>query len=214
MTAGLSLGGDARIYPLDGQVPRGLTPLRQVQVAGSVRLTSKTQGKRDTGPKTSDGRPRDWLTLLVKEELGLRLPFLRPLETPSHDSFLVGLKYVTGKQKFTLEYEGRTSVFEVDVISSQPCDKNIPEDLVPQLEELRIDSAPQIWTVGWDTAVVILPADTLKPLESAKVRTIFPPDTAAHISGSRTSSQTQNRMLRLAVWISRYHKSGISSIFR
>lgn len=70
MTAGLALGGDARIYPLNGHVPHGLTPLRQVQVAGTVRVILKTQGKCDTAPKISDGRPRDWLTLLVKEELG------------------------------------------------------------------------------------------------------------------------------------------------
>ena len=70
MTARLAPGGDARIYPLNGQVPRGLTSLRQVQMAGTVRVTSKTQGKRDTDSKVSDRRPGDWLTLLVKEELG------------------------------------------------------------------------------------------------------------------------------------------------
>jgi len=158
MTARLVPGGDARIYPLNGQVPRGLTPLRQIRVAGTVRVTLKTQGKRDTGPKMSDGRPRDWLTLLVKEEL-------------------VDLKYVTGKQKFTLEYEGRANVFEIDGISSQSCDKNTPEDLVPQLEEFTIDPASPIWVVGWDATVVILPADMLNPLESVKVRFVFPPGT-------------------------------------
>lgn len=70
MTAALALGAYAKIYPLGGQVPRGLTPLRQVHAAGTVRVTLKTQGKHDTGPKTSGGKPRDWLTLLVKEELG------------------------------------------------------------------------------------------------------------------------------------------------
>lgn len=73
MTAELALGGDARIYPLSGQVLRGLTPLRQIHVAGTVRVAFKTQGKRDKGPKISDGKPREWLTLLVKEELGLAL---------------------------------------------------------------------------------------------------------------------------------------------
>lgn len=70
MTAGLALGGSARIYPLGSQVPHGLTPLRQIQAAGAVRIVSKTREKHDTGPKLSDGNPRDWLTLLVKEELG------------------------------------------------------------------------------------------------------------------------------------------------
>ena len=70
MTAGLAPGGDARIYPLGGQVPRSLTPLRQVQVAGTVRIASKPQKKPDNGPKLSDEKPRDWLTLLAKEELG------------------------------------------------------------------------------------------------------------------------------------------------
>ena len=187
MTARLTLGGGARIYPLNGQVPRGLTPLRQVQVAGTVRVTLKTQGKRDAGSKSSDGRPRDWLTLLVKEELGWRLPFSRAVETQTYSSFLVDLKYVTGEQKFALEYEGKTNVLEIDDISSQSCDKNTPEDLVPQLEELKINPASQIWIVGWDTTVVILPADTLKPPESAEVRTILPSDTMAYISGSKPS---------------------------
>jgi len=70
MTAGLALGGDARIYPLGDNVPHGVPPLRQVREAGTVRIAVKTQGKRDTDPKLSDGKPRDWLTLLVKEELG------------------------------------------------------------------------------------------------------------------------------------------------
>lgn len=87
---------------------------------------------------------------------------------------LVDLKYVTSKQKFTLEYEGNANVFEVDTISLRSYDKNTPEDLVSQLEGLKIDPVPQIWTVGWDTTVVVLPADTLKSLESTKVRNIPP----------------------------------------
>jgi hypothetical protein len=78
-----------------------------------------------------------------------------------------------GKQKFTLEYEGRTNVFEVDAISSQSSDKGAPEDLASRLEELRIDPVPRIWIVEWDTTVVLLPADTLKPPESTKVLTVF-----------------------------------------
>lgn len=75
MTAGLTLGGDARIYPLSGNVPSGVPALPQVQGAGAVRVAVKTQGKHATGPKLSGGKPRDWLTLLVKEELGSRVLF-------------------------------------------------------------------------------------------------------------------------------------------
>lgn len=95
------------------------------------------------------------------------------VETRTHGLPLADLKYVTDKQKFALEYEGNTNIFEVDAISSQSCDKNTPEDLVSHLEGLRIDPASQIWTVGWDTTVVISPADTLTSPGSAKVRTIF-----------------------------------------
>lgn len=70
MTAGLTPGGHARIYPLSGNVPNGVPELRQVQGAGVVRVSVKTKGKPVQGPKLSDGKPRDWLTLLVKEELG------------------------------------------------------------------------------------------------------------------------------------------------
>jgi AAA family ATPase len=61
-------------------------------------------------------------------------------------------------------------------VSSQSYDKKTSEDLAFQLERLEIDLTPRIWTVGWDTAVVVLPADVLEPPESVKVRTIFPPD--------------------------------------
>ena len=92
------------------------------------------------------------------------------METQIHSSLPVDLKYVTSKQKFSLEYEGNTNVFEVDAISSQPsCDRNAPRDLASRLEGLEIDPPPQIWAVGWDTTVVILPADTLKPPESTEV---------------------------------------------
>ena len=70
MTADLRLGNDARIYPLSGNVPSGLPALRQVQEAGTVRVAVKAQGKHVRGPNLSRGKPRDWLTLLVKEELG------------------------------------------------------------------------------------------------------------------------------------------------
>lgn len=49
----------------------------------------------------------------------------------------------------------------------------MPGDLVSQLEGLKIDPTPRIWMAGWNTTVVILPPDTLKPLEPANVRNIF-----------------------------------------
>jgi hypothetical protein len=82
--------------------------------------------------------------------------------TPS--GLIVDLKYVTSKQKFTLEYEGNVSFFEVESISSQSYDKNTPEDLALQLQGLRINPGPKIWIIGWDTTVAVLPAD-----ESVKV---------------------------------------------
>ena len=88
-------------------------------------------------------------------------------QTPS--DIVVDLRYVTSKQKFALEYEGNVSFFEVNAISPQSYDENTSEDLVPLLQGLEIDPTPQIWIVGWDTTVVILPADTSKPLESVKV---------------------------------------------
>lgn len=89
----------------------------------------------------------------------------------------VDLKYVTHEQKLILEYEGKMNVFEVNAVASQPGDKNASEDLVSKLEGLQINPAPHIWTVGWDTTVVILSADTPKPLEPTKVRSAFPLDT-------------------------------------
>ena len=75
ITAGLTLGGEASIYPLSGTVPSGIPALRQVQEAGAVRVAVKTRVKDVTGPRFPGGKPRDWLTLLVKEQLGLCFPF-------------------------------------------------------------------------------------------------------------------------------------------
>jgi hypothetical protein len=77
--------------------------------------------------------------------------------------------------------------FEVDAISSQSRDRGASKDLVSQLDGLKIDHVPQIWMVGWDTTVVILPADTLKPSEPVKVRTSFLPGAVAYMTRTRTS---------------------------
>lgn len=164
MTAGLTLGGDVRIYPLSGNVPSSLPALRQVQGAGAVRVAVRSRGKHAKGPKISDGKPRDWLTLLVKEEL-------------------VDLKYVTSEQKFSLPYEGNTMFFEVDAISPQSDDTNASQDSISQLEGLRIDDTPRVWIVGWDTAVVILPADVLEPLGSTNRNQLTDPDPYAAVGG-------------------------------
>lgn len=105
------------------------------------------------------------------------LPIHSITKTRTQSGLLVDLKYVTSKQKFSLEYEGNTIFFEVDAILPQSHDKDTSRDLLSQLEGLKIDHVPQIWIVGWDTNVVILLADTLKPSGSVKVRTTFPPGT-------------------------------------
>lgn len=109
------------------------------------------------------------------------------MEIQADASFLVDLKYVTGEQQFALRYEGCTKLFGINAISSQSCHKNTSSDLASQLENLSIDPALRIWTVGWDTSVVIVSTDTLKPPESAKVRIIFPPDAIAYINPSKRS---------------------------
>ena len=96
-------------------------------------------------------------------------PTPRVTKPKAPSGLIVDLKYVTSKQKFALEYEGNISFFEVDAVSSQSYDKNTPGDLVSLLQGLKFDPAPQIWIVGWDTTVVVLPADTPKPLESVGV---------------------------------------------
>ena len=109
-------------------------------------------------------------------------------KTRTHRDLLVDLKYVTSKQKFALEYEGSTNVFEVHAISTQSYGKNTSEDLESQLEGLEIDPAPQIWIVGWDTTVEILPADTPNPLEPGEVRILFPLDTPRLTSAAAKAS--------------------------
>lgn len=59
------------------------------------------------------------------------------------------------------------SLFQVDAISSN--NENASENLVSLLQGLEVGAVPQVWIVGWDTTVVILPAHALGPLESVKV---------------------------------------------
>ena len=114
-------------------------------------------------------------------------PVHRVTKTQIKGGLIVDLKYVTSKQKFSLPYEGNTIFFEVDAISPQPDDTSASQGPISQLEGLRIDDTPRVWIVGWDTAVVILPADALEPLGSVKVRAIFLPDAITYTSGSETS---------------------------
>ena len=114
-------------------------------------------------------------------------PTHRITKTQIKGGLAVDQKYVTSKQKFSVPYEGNTIFFEVDAISPQSDDTNTSQDPISQLEGLRIDDTPRVWIVGWDTAVVILPADTLEPLGSIKVRALFLPDSITHTSGSETS---------------------------
>lgn len=114
-------------------------------------------------------------------------PTQRITKTQIKGGLTVDLKYVTSKQKFTVPYEGKTIFFEVDTVSLQSDYTNTSQDPISQLEGLRIDDTPRVWIVGWDTVVVVLPADSLEPLGSVKVRALFLPDSITYTSRSETS---------------------------
>lgn len=67
------------------------------------------------------------------------------------------LKYLTSTQTVEVKYEGQKRRFSVSSISSQQSTSGESfVDLTHGLGTLSIDSRPQLWTVGWDSAVLIL----------------------------------------------------------
>ncbi|EMD39468.1 hypothetical protein CERSUDRAFT_111775 [Gelatoporia subvermispora B] len=146
LTAQVPDGSRVRICPLNTvKPPPGLPSLRQAQEARFVRLREVPLPGADlpvpgssSSVESGKGKRRDWLTLSAREAL-------------------VDLKYLSPTQTVDVVYEGRTRRFTVSSVSTAEADDNAGKDLAAALQTLSLDTTPQLWTVGWDTTVVLEP---------------------------------------------------------
>ncbi|KAF8959182.1 P-loop containing nucleoside triphosphate hydrolase protein [Flammula alnicola] len=146
LTAGLTAGQRARIFPLSGlastKLPPGVPSLRHVQEAGSIRLREiLTEGNASSVSSSSSSKDqqRDWLDLAARE-------------------ILVDLKNITGTQIIEFSYEGRRRRFAIHSItpkSSSKSNVDVNDSLTPGFDALSMDPSTQLWTVNWDCTVSI-----------------------------------------------------------
>ncbi|OCH87928.1 AAA family ATPase [Obba rivulosa] len=145
LTAQVPDGSRVRIFPLStARPPPGLPSLRQAQEAHLVRLrevplpdAERAIPGSSSSVESGKGKRRDWLTLSVREAL-------------------VDLKYLAPTQTVDVVYEGRTRRFTVSSVSvSGEAGGKAEKDLAATLQTLALDASPQLWTVGWDTTVVV-----------------------------------------------------------
>ncbi|TFK38925.1 P-loop containing nucleoside triphosphate hydrolase protein [Crucibulum laeve] len=145
LTANLTAGQHAHIFPLNGtsaaKLPPGLSSLRNVQEAGTVRLKeiSAKEGLSISVPSSShESKQRDWLNLLLRE-------------------VLVDFKYVTNSQILEIQYEGKTRRFSVVSIAKKGVPaKEIEDDLARGLNALSMSPQSQLWSVNWDLTVSVI----------------------------------------------------------
>ncbi|KAJ7134465.1 AAA-domain-containing protein [Mycena epipterygia] len=129
-------------------------PAHCVSISGSLFLTAGLQNGQNivvsTFPKTAssnnplglpplnqiqeaaEGKRRDWLKLLIRESL-------------------VDLKYVTSTQTVEVMYEQQIRRFVATIPSQQSS-----ENLESKFDALSLAAPRQVWTVGWDTSMVLV----------------------------------------------------------
>ncbi|KAF8650108.1 hypothetical protein AX16_005408 [Volvariella volvacea WC 439] len=151
-TASLESGQEARIIPLtlasSSKVPAGIQPFKQPQDAGIIRLRElSSEGTKRFNPaaKSSEGKQKDWLNLLLRESL-------------------VDLKYLTLSQVLEVQYEGQKRRFAVASVDARQSSGDQSADLADAMKGLSVTSASEIWIAGWDSAVVILEKEPELPV--------------------------------------------------
>ncbi|TFK48824.1 AAA-domain-containing protein [Heliocybe sulcata] len=143
LTAYVSEGAKVKVFCIAaaGKPPSGLPSVREAQEAATVTLKEVSSDSSSPSllpdkTKTSDKR-KDWLALLKPGSL-------------------VDLKFLTATQMVEVVYEGRRRLFTVTSVSCQSSrHRGDPAGLAEDFQSLEINSAAQLWTVGWDTVVAI-----------------------------------------------------------
>ncbi|KAF9448797.1 AAA family ATPase [Macrolepiota fuliginosa MF-IS2] len=149
LTARLESNQGVHLFPLSGtapgKLPPGIPSLRQAQEAATIRLREIPSEETSSLPILSgpshESKRRDWLHLLLRE-------------------YLVGLKYITGRQVFEVHYEGRRRRFTIASITPKGSpDLEAAGSLTRGLETLSLTTTPQIWLTTWDITVALTGSD-------------------------------------------------------
>ncbi|KAI9065950.1 AAA-domain-containing protein [Trametes sanguinea] len=147
LTARVTPGSKVNIFSLDApKLPPGVPSLRNAEVAHTVRVKEVADDKRPaispasaSSSKSQDpgkGKRRDWLALLIRESL-------------------IDLGYLTPTQTLDVVYEGRKRRFAVSAVSTNR-EAEESADLAAGVQALSLtDTPPKLWTVGWETIVVL-----------------------------------------------------------
>ncbi|KAJ7784690.1 AAA family ATPase [Mycena metata] len=132
LTARLEHVQHIHVFPLPRTAasnnPLGLPISTQIEELSEIRL--KEVPRNGISVKALPGGKRgDWLKLLIRESL-------------------VDLKYVTSAQTVEVVYEQEIRRFVIAPAQA--------ETLENQLDALSLGTARQVWTVGWDTSVILI----------------------------------------------------------
>ncbi|KAI0687036.1 AAA family ATPase [Earliella scabrosa] len=156
LSAKVSQGAKVNLFPLDApKLPPGIPSLRHAELAQVIRVrevtdtesaaasSSKPSSSSSVAAESGKGKRRDWLTLLLREAL-------------------IDLGYITPTQTLDIVYEGKTRRFSLTSVSTTREAAQDP-DIAESIQSLSLsDSPPKIWTVGWETTVV-LDTESSKP---------------------------------------------------
>ncbi|KAH7885147.1 P-loop containing nucleoside triphosphate hydrolase protein [Phlebopus sp. FC_14] len=148
LTACLTEGRQVQIVPLPGKGLKRtslfLPSLYDAREARHVRLRelsrslSADKSAQPSSGTRKDAKPRDWLTLLLRE-------------------CLIGLKFFLQTQLVEVQYEGRPRRFCIESVSASPPGSLEPVNSIAEdVRSLSIESTVSLWTAGWETSVAIL----------------------------------------------------------
>ncbi|KAI0775577.1 AAA family ATPase [Trametes elegans] len=158
LTARVSPGAKVNLFSLDApKLPPGVPSLRQAELAHTIHVKEVFDKKHSaissaspSSSKSQDvgkGKRRDWLTLLIRESL-------------------IDLGYLTPTQTLDVVYEGKTRRFTVSSVSTQR-ETDEGADLAAGVEALSLaDSPSKLWTVGWETIVLLDPESSITAASS------------------------------------------------
>lgn len=193
LTARVKEGTKVQLHALNqSKLPAGLPSLRQVQEARTVRVREVTTSLSTRLPGSEKGKRRDWLPLLIREALGTYRSIVS--RSKAH-GYPVDLKYLTPTQRIDVVYEGVLRHFELHSVSTQvEFQADAIGALSQDLQKLDLTAIRKIWTVSWDSFVVIV--DDMVEKEEPKVIAIYQmilplmPSSQAAISASRCLFRT------------------------
>ncbi|KAF7798284.1 hypothetical protein EIP86_009503 [Pleurotus ostreatoroseus] len=155
LTARVKEGAKVQLHALaQSKLPAGTPSLRQAQEARTVRMREITASLSKNLPGSEKGKRRDWLPLLIREALGTHRSILSRSKAYGYS---VDLKYLTPTQRIDVIYEGVIRQFELHSVSTQMGPQADAINALSQdLEKLDLTTIRKIWTVSWDSFVVIV----------------------------------------------------------